>query len=108
MDFIVALPRTPEGKDVITVVVDRLSRMAHFVACNKSDDATYIADLFFQEIIRLHGVQRTVMSDRDTNFCLTFGDPYGGLWGLSCSLALVAILKPMGKQRRQIELSQHC
>jgi len=68
----VALPRTPEGKDVITVVVDRLSRMAHFVACNKSDDATYIADLFFQEIVRLHNILKTIVSDRDAKFLSHF------------------------------------
>jgi len=47
MDFIMALPRTPRGKDVMMVVVDRFSKMAHFIACHKSNEATYIMDHFF-------------------------------------------------------------
>jgi len=78
------IPRTTmSDRDVIMVVVDRFFRMAYFIACHKSDDTTYIVDLFFQEIMDL--------------FCLTFRDPDEGSWGLSCSLALLIILKPMDK-----------
>jgi len=47
IDFIVALPRTPREVDAIMVIIDRFSKMAHFIACHKCDDATYIADIFF-------------------------------------------------------------
>jgi len=53
-------------------LVDQFSKMAHFVACHKCDDATYIADLFFQKIMKLHGIPRTIISNRDTKFLLYF------------------------------------
>jgi hypothetical protein len=73
MDFISGLPPSgEEAFDCILVVVDRLSKMAHFIPCHKTLTAVQCADLFIQHIFKHHGVPTSIVSDRDKLFTSDF------------------------------------
>ncbi|RDX99850.1 hypothetical protein CR513_17029, partial [Mucuna pruriens] len=68
MDFILDLPGSIGGRDYIFVVVDRFSKFSYFIPCHKVDDACNVTNIFFKEVMRLHCLPKTIVSDRDSKF----------------------------------------
>jgi hypothetical protein len=72
MDFIIGLPKSTKQNDAIMVVVDKLSKFAHFIPIKSTCKALDIANIFMKEIFRLHGMPKEIISDIDTNFTSRF------------------------------------
>ncbi|PRQ55656.1 putative nucleotidyltransferase, Ribonuclease H [Rosa chinensis] len=72
MDFIYKLPRTQDGNDGIWVIVDRLTKSAHFLAVKETFSLDKLAKLYVDEIVKLHGVPESIVSDRDARFTSKF------------------------------------
>ena len=72
MDFIGPLPLSPQGHDAITVFVDRLTKRVHLIPSKTTDSAEDIAKIFVREIYRLHGLPKSIVSDRDARFTSEF------------------------------------
>ena len=76
MDFIMSLPKSKMKNDSIFVVVDKLSKAAHFIPVKSTYKVVHIADIFLKEIFRLHGIPKEIILDRYTeftrNFCRSF------------------------------------
>ena len=68
MDFITGLPRTSQRKDSIWVIIDRLTKVAHFLPVRTTFDVGQLADLYVSRIVSLHGVPKTIISDRGSVF----------------------------------------
>jgi transposase InsO family protein len=72
MDFIVGLPRTQAGYDSIWVIVDHLTKVAHFILVKTTYFGAKLAELYMSGIVYLHGVPKKIMSDRGSQFTSMF------------------------------------
>ncbi|RVW89330.1 Transposon Ty3-I Gag-Pol polyprotein [Vitis vinifera] len=72
MDFVIGLPRTRSKKNGVWVIVDCLTKSAHFLAMKTTDSMNSLAKLYIQEIVRLHGILVSIVSDRDPKFTSQF------------------------------------
>ena len=72
MDFVSGLPLTPSKKDSVWVIVDRLTKSAHFISVKTTYPLSRLARLYISEIVQLHGVPLSIISDRDPRFTSKF------------------------------------
>jgi IS30 family transposase len=72
MDFIVGLPQTQAGYDSIWVIVDRLTKVAHFIPVKTTYSGAKLVELYMSRIVCLHGVPKKIVSDRGSQFTSKF------------------------------------
>jgi hypothetical protein len=72
MDFITGLPRIGKLHDSIIVVVDKLTKATHFIPLKTTHKVADVADIFLKEVARLHGIPKTIVSNRDLKFTTNF------------------------------------
>nr|KYP57906.1 Transposon Ty3-G Gag-Pol polyprotein [Cajanus cajan] len=72
MDFVIGLPRTAKNLDFIWVIVDKLTKSAHFIPINIRYPLERLTKLYIGEIVRLHGVSTSIVSNRDSRFTSRF------------------------------------
>jgi hypothetical protein len=71
-DFITGLPKSTKQNDATMVVVEKLSKVTHFIPIKSTCKVVYIASIFMKEIFRLHGMPKEIISNRDTTFTSNF------------------------------------
>ncbi|KAJ9556187.1 hypothetical protein OSB04_010801 [Centaurea solstitialis] len=103
MDFVTKLPRTLRGHDTIWVIVDRLTKSAHFLEMRETLPMDKLAKLYIKEIVRRHGVPLSIVSDRDSRFTSQFW--HGLQEGLGTKLKLSTAYHPQtdGQSERTIQ-----
>jgi hypothetical protein len=72
MDFVVGLPKTQKGHDSIWVIVDRLTKVTHFLPVQTTYGGEKLAKLYIENIVKLHGVPSRIVLDRGTQFTSRF------------------------------------
>ena len=72
MDFITGLPKIKKQNDSIFIVIDKLSKAAHFILVRSTYKVVNIADIFLKEIFRLHGIPKVIISNQDVKFTGNF------------------------------------
>jgi transposase InsO family protein len=100
-DFITKIPRTMKQHDsIMVVVVDKLTKDAHFILVNLTHKATNIADIYMREITKLHGVPKEFVSNRDPKFTSKFWKGLFKEFGMNLNFNTSYHLKSNGKTKR--------
>ena len=103
MDFVMGLPRTQAGFDAIWVIVDRLTKSAHFLPIRANYPLDKLAQLYIHEIVRLHGVPATIVSDRDPRFTSRFWGALQKAFGTRLCLSTAYHPQTDGQSERTIQ-----
>ena len=88
MDFVTHLPRAPRGHDAVWVIVDRLTKLAHFLAVRMTFTLERLCRLYIREIVRLHGVLVSIVSNKDPRFTTHFWKSFQKAMGTRLTMSI--------------------
>ncbi|GKA46934.1 hypothetical protein Tco_0739817, partial [Tanacetum coccineum] len=103
MDFVSGFPRTPSGYDTIWVIVDRLTKSAHFLPMRKTDSMEKLTRLYLKEIVCRHGVPVLIISDQDSHFTSRFWRSLQEALGTNLDMNTAYRPQTVGQSERTIQ-----
>jgi hypothetical protein len=103
MDFVVGLPKAPNGQDAIWVIIDRLTKSAHFLPIKVTDRLDKLAELYVREIVKLHGVSVSIVLDCDPRFTSRFWDRLHSAMGTKLNFSTAYHPQTDGQSERTIQ-----
>ena len=103
MEFVCGLPRSPKNHDAIWVVVDRLTKSAHFIPIRMNYSLDKLAEIYINEIVRLHGVPASIVSDRYSRFTSGFWDSLQKALGTKLNFSIACHPQTDGQFERTIQ-----
>ena len=106
MDFVTHFPRTPQRHDAVWVIVDRLTKSAHFLAVRMTFSLEGFCWLYIREIVRLHGVPVSIVSDRDQRFTAHFWKSFQKAMGTRLTMSTAFHPQTDGQSERTIQVSE--
>ncbi|GJX64524.1 putative reverse transcriptase domain-containing protein [Tanacetum coccineum] len=103
MDFVTKLPKTTIGHDTIWVIVDRLTKSAHFIPTRATDSMETLTRLYIKEIVSRHGVPISIISDRDSHFTSRFWQSLQNALGTQLDMSTTYHPETDGQSERTIQ-----
>ena len=108
MDFVTGLPRTLKGYNAVWVIIDRLTKSAHFLPIKWGISLEKLAELYMNVIVRLHGVPVSIVSDRDPRFTSRFWGSLQNALGTKLNMSTAFTFRLMVNQRELYRYSRKC
>ncbi|GJT37793.1 putative reverse transcriptase domain-containing protein [Tanacetum coccineum] len=103
MDFVTKLPRTQSGNDTIWVIVDRLTKSAHFLPMRETDPMDKLAKLYLKEVVTRHGIPVSIICDRDPRFTSNFWRSFQKAMGTRLDMSMAYHPETDGQSERTIQ-----
>ncbi|GJR14389.1 putative reverse transcriptase domain-containing protein [Tanacetum coccineum] len=103
MDVVTKLPKTSSGHDTIWVIVDRLTKFAHFIPTQETDSTKTLTRLYIKEIVSWHGVPISIISDRDSHFTSIFRKSLQNAFGTQLDMSTAYHPETDGQSERTIQ-----